>query len=205
MDATNLTQSRRSPGRSWISLALLVAVILVYVVLVTNRAREPVGTVGPSIGKRLPNLELVRLTGGDEAVSLDELAGKIVLLNYWGTWCPPCIRELPEIEALGEQFAERDDFRLLAVSCGQGADENLEVLREETDRFLQARGSKLATYVDPGAHSRQAMSVVLGVQIAYPTTVLLDREGRIRGLWQGYDPRAVKEMRAEIEKLLGSQ
>ncbi len=183
-------------------MSLLVAVILVYVLLVTRRSHEPLGTVGPAIGKRLAHLELAGLTGGAGAVLLEELHGKVVLVNYWGTWCPPCVRELPEIEDIGERFAGRDDFRLLAVSCGQGTDENLETLRDETERFLAARGSKLSTYVDPDASSRRAMNIVLGVPIAYPTTVLLDREGRIRGLWQGYDPRAAGEMEAEIEKLL---
>ncbi len=204
MEATDRTPTQRQPSRTWISLALLVAVILVYVLLVTNRSHEPLGTVGPAIGKRLPHLELAGLTGGARAVSGEALLGNVVLVNYWGTWCPPCVRELPEIAGIGERFAGRDDFRLLAVSCGQGADENLETLREETERFLAARGSKLSTYVDPGASSRRAMNVVLGVPIAYPTTVLLDREGRIRGLWQGYDPRAAEEMEAEIEQLLGS-
>lgn len=205
LDATNLTQTRTPRGRKWVSLSLLVAVILVYLVLVNSRSREPLGTVGPAIGKRLPHLELAGLTGGAKAVSLEELRGKVALVNYWGTWCPPCVRELPEIETLGERFAGRDDFRLLPVSCGQGADENVEVLREETERFLQARESRLATYVDPGASSRRAMNVVLGVPIAYPTTVLIDREGRVRGLWQGYDPRATEEMKAEIEKLLRAE
>lgn len=202
MDATNPAQSRTSPGRKWISLGLLVAVVLVYVLLVTNRSREPLGTIGPAIGKRLTHFELQPLTGDAAAISLDSLRGKVVLVNYWGTWCPPCVRELPEIEAIGERFAKRDDFIFFAVSCGQGADENAIVLREETERFLKARGSKLATYTDPAASSRRAMNIVLNVPIAYPTTLLIDREARIRGLWQGYDPRAAREMEAEIEKLL---
>ena len=140
MDATNRTQTARQPGRKWISLGLLVAVILVYVLLVTGRSREPLGTVGPAIGNRLTHLELVSLTGDvGKAVSLKDLGGKVVLVNYWGTWCPPCVRELPQIEAIGERFAGREDFRLLAVSCGQGADEDFQTLREETEHFLDAR------------------------------------------------------------------
>ena len=202
MDATNPTQTAARPAGRWIALLLLVAVSLVYVLLVTNRSREPLGTVSPAIGRRLAHLELVGLTGESGAVSLEELRGKVALVNYWGTWCPPCVRELPEIEAIGKRFAGRKDFWLLAVSCGQGADENVETLRDETERFLAGRGSELATYVDPGATSRQAMNVVLGVPLAYPTTVLVDRAGKIRGLWQGYHPRAAEEMEAEIERLL---
>jgi peroxiredoxin len=202
MDATNQTPAQTRPARTWVSLGLLVAVILVYLLLVTNRARQPLGTDGPAIGKQLRHLELAGLTGDAESVSLESLRGKVVLVNYWGTWCPPCVRELPEIEAIGRRFAKREDFRLLAVSCGQGGDEAVETLRSETEQFLAARQSSLATYVDPGADSRRAMHVLLNVPIAYPTTLLLDREGTIRGLWQGYVPRAADEMEAEIEKLL---
>jgi thiol-disulfide isomerase/thioredoxin len=182
---------------------MLVAVILIYLVLVTSQPAGQVGLVGPWLGARLPHLTLLALTGNAEAVTLHELRGKVVLVNYWGTWCPPCVREFPEIEALGQRFAGRADFQLIPVSCGQGANDDLESLRLQTQQFLEVRNSHLATYADPGASSRQAMSVILDLQIAYPTTVLLDGQGRIRGLWLGYDPRAVKEMEAGIEKLLG--
>ncbi len=204
MDATNKPVARPARPRRWTSLLLLATVIVVYLVLVNNRSREPLGTVGPAIGKRLPHLDLIGLTDETRPVSLADLNGKIVLINYWGTWCPPCVRELPEIEAIGQRFAKHGDFRLLAVSCGQGGDEDLLTLREDTERFLQARGSRLAAYADPEASSRRAMNLVLGVPLGYPTTLLLDRAGRIRGLWQGYDSRAADEMEATIATLLAN-
>jgi thiol-disulfide isomerase/thioredoxin len=210
MDATQPAPAERKPtaARSWISLLVLVAAILVYVAVVGGPRRGPMGTEGPSIGRHLPYLQLEPLTGDSKAVSLDDLAGRVTLLNYWGTWCPPCIREFPEIVQLGARFAARPDFRLYAVSCGgEGNDSDLNQLAHETRQFLESNRVELPTYADRNAASRRAMTVALdlaGGQMAYPTTIVLDRDSTIRGLWQGYDPRAAREMAALIESLLAA-
>jgi hypothetical protein len=107
---------------------------------------------------------------------------------------------------LAARFGKHDDFRLYAVSCGDaGSDADLVALGEETRRFLQSNGSTLSTYADQNAASRRAMTVALdfaGGEMAYPTTLILDRNATIRGLWQGYDPRATREMAEVIEELL---
>jgi len=130
------------------------------------------------------------------------LEGRVTLINYWGTWCPPCIREFPDIARIAELFGGREDFRLYAVSCGQGHDAGLNELRGETSALLKSLGSDLPTYSDQNGGSRQAMALVLSEQMAYPTTLVLDRGGAIRGFWQGYDPRAAREMTGLIEQLL---
>ncbi len=203
MDATGegATPSAR-PTSFWVSLAVLAAVIFVYVLLMTNRGRTPQGTTGPAIGRGLAYLQLEPLTSADPAVTLKDLQGRVSLINFWGTWCPPCIRELPQIVELAERFSDREDFRLYAVSCGQGSDEQLDPLREQTEAFLEARGTNLPTYADQNAATRQAMTIKLGVSIAYPTTLILDRAGTIRGFWQGYQGRAVDEMGSVVEQLL---
>jgi len=193
-------------GRSWISLLLLVAAILVYVAIVGGRSRTPSGAQGPAIGRRLPYFRLEPLTGDSRSVSLEDLSGRVTVVNYWGTWCPPCVREFPEIVELAARFGKYDDFRLYAVSCGEaGGDADLLALGEVTRRFLQSNGSTLPTYADQNAASRRAMTVTLdfdGGEMAYPTTLILDRNATIRGLWQGYDPRATREMAEVIEQSL---
>jgi hypothetical protein len=105
---------------------------------------------------------------------------------------------------LNSEFASRDDFRLYAVSCGgQGRDEDLRSLRAETQEFLEINKSTLSTYADPGATSRQAVLMATGEEsFAYPTTIVLDRQGAIRGLWVGFSRSAVLEMRNLVERLL---
>ena len=195
--------SEARPARFWISLALLAAVIFVYVLLMTNRTRVPQGTTGPAIGRQLGYLQLEGLTAGAAPRTLDDLKGRVTLLNFWGTWCPPCIRELPQIVEISQRFSDRAEFQLLAVSCGEGSDPELGELRDETETFLKARGVTLPTYADQNGATRQAMSLLLNLPMAYPTTLVLDRDGVIRGFWQGYDVNAGDEMAELVEQLLG--
>jgi thiol-disulfide isomerase/thioredoxin len=209
MDATEQPSERvpaaeavARPVRFWISLALLSAVIFVYVLLMTNRTREPRGTTGPAIGRRLGHLQLDGLTGGASPRTLEDLQGRVTLLNFWGTWCPPCIREFPQIVDISQRFANDADFQLLAVSCGQGRDEDPNELGNETKKFLLSRNVTLPTYADPQGATRQAMTLLLDVEMGYPTTLVLDRQAVIRGFWQGYDPGAGEEMAQLIADLL---
>lgn len=61
-----------------------------------------------------PNLE------GNE-VSLSEYEGKVVLLNFWATWCPPCVREMPSMQRLQDKFADQP-FEIVAINAGESAD-----------------------------------------------------------------------------------
>jgi thiol-disulfide isomerase/thioredoxin len=208
MDATEGAPASQKTlgGRSWISLLLLVAAILVYVAIVGGPRRTPSGAEGPAIGRRLPYFRLDPLTGDSRSVSLDDLSGRVTVVNYWGTWCPPCIREFPQIVELAEKFGKHEDFRLYAVSCGgSGSDAEIVELADATRRFLEANKVTLPTYADQNAASRRAMILALDFangEMAYPTTLILDRTATIRGMWQGYDPRAPHEMAQLIEELL---
>lgn len=203
----NATKPQSAPQRGtgirlWIFLALVAALVFGYL-LVGGRSRVPSGTEGPAIGRHLPYLQLEGLTGGAKSVSLDDLTGRVTLLNYWGTWCPPCRREFPHIVDLAEKFGGHDDFRLYAVSCGQGSDESPDALRGETAAFLKSNQVSLPTFADQNAASRQAMTVALGLDgFGYPTTLVLDRQGVIRGFWVGYEPGTEREMQSLIEELL---
>lgn len=162
----------------------------------------PAGQTGP----RLVSLELEALTGNSQPIVLEELAGQVVLLNFWGTWCPPCQRELPHIAALEQKYRGRADFRLLAVSCAgnpsaEDSPQGIERLRQSTAEFLRQRGLDMPTYADPGQRARWAVNQAVGFE-GYPTTLLIDRQGVIRKTWVGYTPGVEKEMQRAIEELL---
>lgn len=204
-DATDHPQPpKRSPVIYWIVPVLAAAGLFAYLLFVTTPGGTPPGNQGPLVGHRLTYLQLEGLTGGAKNVSLDDLPGRVTLVNYWGTWCPPCIIEFPELVELGEKFAGRDDFRMVLVSCGgEGDDSSLDLLRHDTEAFLESRKLMLPIYADPSAASRRAMMLLLGQDVMpYPTTLILDRQGVIRGHWAGYDRRAVRAMTDLIEQLL---
>jgi thiol-disulfide isomerase/thioredoxin len=99
-------------------------------------------------------------------VGVADFAGKVVLLNFWATWCPPCRAEMPSIDRLAGRMAG-DDFAVLAVSADRGS-------IDRPARFLAEIGVKhLALMHDPGGKAMIG-SGVLGL----PVTLILDREGR---------------------------
>lgn len=207
MDATESEKAgeRRRSGAG-LAVVLLAAAALLYVVL---SRQDPTASTDahPAVGRRLQFLRLEGLTGEAKSVSINDLVGRVTLVNYWGTWCGPCIREFPELVELAARFGKQPDFRFLPVSCGSGDDSDLESLRVETQEFLKEHhAADLATYADQNAASRRAMTVELNMSpqnFAYPTTILFDREGRIHAFWEGYSPRAVREMARKVEELLG--
>jgi thiol-disulfide isomerase/thioredoxin len=204
MDATHSPSAapRSNSIWLWIALAVVAAGVFGYV-LESSLSPAPSGSEGSAIGRHLPYLKLEGLTGDAQNVSLDDLQGHVTLLNFWGTWCPPCLREFPHIVEIAEIFRNQADFRLLAVSCGQGNDEDLKHLRRETEIFLEVTKAALPTYADEKGATRQAMTAALGLDgFAYPTTLVLDRQGTIRGFWVGYAPGSERAMRALIQELL---
>ncbi len=203
MDATDQPADREArPVSYWVTLAILAGGILLYIVLVTRPGPELPGDQGPGVGQRLGYLKLEPLTGDAQAVTAEDLDGRVTLINYWGTWCPPCIQEFPHIVDLAEKYGDQEDFRLYAVSCGSGGVENLDELTEKTEAFLKQRDATLPTYADEDASSRQAMIAQFKFQMAYPTTMILDRQGIVRGVWMGFDPRSINGMDTMIQKLL---
>ena len=205
MHATN-TPPRETSAKGlafWLSLALLSAVILVYVVVIKSSGPSQTGLTGPEIGQHVPLLQLEPLTGDAQPVSLDDLPGHVTVLNFWGTWCPPCRRKFPELVALAAKFADQPDARIYLVSCDGNGDGDKESLRDATAAFLKASRVSLPTYTDREENSRRAIAIGLDLDgFAYPTTIIFDRQATIRGFWVGYSPNAAEEMERLVHELL---
>ena len=191
----------RRPDRSglvaWIALGLIALLFLTYL----KWRPLPVGVDGvdhPLVGQRVKFLELEPLTGGGEPVSVDDLQGKVTLVNIWGTWCPPCAEEFPYLAAIYDQFQSRTDFQYLSVSYD---DKSKPELQEATADFLQRMRADHPTYYDPGAATLFALHAI-GVEDAFPTTIVLDAKGTIRGVWLGYNRSAIAEIEDVLSELL---
>jgi len=198
--------SRKFPWALWavlgvvmIAAVLVIAAMIALFVMPVLESGLPRGE-HPAVGKKLPRLELQPLLVADRSVGLEDLAGKVVLLNFWGTWCPPCVHELPDIAAIENQYADRDGFKLLAVSCGRGRQEDVGRLRRETEALLSRRNIDMPVYADLDMTTRLAFDEVAGFE-GYPTTILLDGQGVIRDVWVGAASHA--EFEAAIEQVLG--
>lgn len=194
--------SRRSGGFwFWLVMAALAVALLA-----SSLLRPPVASQNAlALGKAPARLELEPLTGDGPAIGLPELQGRVTVLNFWGTWCPPCLEEFPHVAALRIRFRRDRRFQLLAVSCPAGDDSDLSALREETAAFLRKHEFELPTYADPLEITRVAVQNLLGMTyFAYPTTLVLDETGIVRGAWTGYQAGDEREVEALVAKLLSA-
>jgi peroxiredoxin len=140
-----------------ISGVLLVGLVLVLVL--GERAPDPVGR-----GTRAPGFELPDASDG-RIRSLDEFRGKVVLLNFWATWCKPCEDEMPSMERLHRRL-EGTDFSLLAISV----DTDTLAAKYFRDRLELT----FPILLDPESRVARTYQTT-----GYPESFLLDRNGVI--------------------------
>jgi thiol-disulfide isomerase/thioredoxin len=159
------------------------------------------GANHPQVGGLLGNLHLQPLTGDARPIELVELRGKVVLLNFWGTWCGPCVTEFPHIAALQQKHRDNPDLVVLPVSCEPGGSEDIEALREGTQAFLDRLKVSIPTYADPDVSARQVVARYVGFT-GYPKTLVLDRQGIVRGIWDGYMPGDETQVQDLVWRLL---
>jgi cytochrome c-type biogenesis protein len=136
------------------------------------------------IGENVPAYAASTLTG--DSLSLPQLRGEVVLLNVWATWCIPCRKELPELEALHKQY-EGQGLRVLAVSVDEGGSD------ADVRDFAKEFGLTFTILRDPNERVFTAFSV-----IGVPASFLIDREGKLA--WKKAGPFTIKD--AELQRAL---
>lgn len=150
----------------------------------------------------LTRLDLVRSTSSAAPLTLASLQGKVALVNFWGTWCPPCRAELPHVAELYHKWHSNPSVVVVPVSCGAAADgDDTSGLRQETLAYLKTNEIHVPVFFDPGGKTRAAVRQAIGFR-GYPTTILLDRAGMIRDHWVGYSPGVEAQMDAAIKSAL---
>jgi cytochrome c biogenesis protein CcmG, thiol:disulfide interchange protein DsbE len=120
--------------------------------------------IKPWTGGATPPLELAALDG--RKVELGSMRGRVVLINYWATWCEPCRDEMPAIERLRTKMKGRP-FEVLAVNYGESA--------ERVSSFVAKLNLSMPVLLDPYKHSVEAWKVR-----GLPMTFLVDARGRVR-------------------------
>jgi peroxiredoxin len=170
------TITRRSPGRIWPVLLTLAALAFMAARFFQAthqglektranacRAMEPDPVPAFLQNREAPDFQLPDATG--KLVSLRAQRGHPVLVNFWATWCPPCVEEIPSMEELARRI-EKTDVRMLAVSV----DESWDIVR----RFF-ANGTKIGVLVDAGKQVPKSFGTE-----KFPESFLIDASGKVR-------------------------
>ena len=137
---------------------------------------------------------------GHEPVSLEELRGKVVLLDFWATWCGPCISTFPQLKSWHKKYSEKG-LVIIGVTryWGRGDDHQMTQLQEYN--FLQEFKKRYDLPYSFAIADNSETATRYGVN-AYPTTFLLDRRGMVRYIGIGSGIEESENTREMIEKLL---
>jgi len=149
---------------------------------------DPMAFLPPKFPRPAPALNLTDLEGKALRSSLE---GNVVLVDFWATWCAPCLKSMPELQALHDRYSGRG-FVVVGISI----DEKTSATDQVDVRVKKFISKKKITY--PIAIDSQTPSVWEQYRVkAVPAAFLLDRRGQIVAQWSGKPPKA-----AEIEKEL---
>ncbi len=148
---------------------------------------DPAAYLPKEFPRPAPKFALKTLAG--KPVSTESLAGQVVLLDFWATWCMPCRKSMPELEALHRKYAARG-FTVLGVSIDEGG-------AGPVKKFVTAKKFTYPIAIDseknPAWDAYQVKSV--------PAAFLIDRKGQLVAQWTG-SPANAKELEEKLEKLL---
>jgi thiol-disulfide isomerase/thioredoxin len=135
---------------------------------------------------KAPDFTLKDLSG--KTFNLAAQKGKVVFVDFWATWCPPCVMSVPEVEKMVEEYAGKN---LVVISV------SLDTTEAPVRRFVSTHKmtNRVALAGDSGVDSNY------GVQ-GIPAYVIVDQQGNVVRGWEGYSPAMPAMWRKELDRLL---
>lgn len=145
-----------------------------------------------SIGKAAPALKLPYITGGTGEIDIASHKGKqVVLLDFWATWCPPCVKGLPTVSKVAADFKDKG-VAFYAVNVGEEPDEVIEFMKKKKWDFTAISDKSNAT------------SDAYGIS-GIPHTVIIGKDGVVRQVHVGLIPNLEKQLAKELEAVLAGK
>ncbi|HET6516119.1 MAG TPA: TlpA disulfide reductase family protein [Thermodesulfovibrionales bacterium] len=172
---------RRFPSRA--SSAVICLLALALFVLSCTREKERVLEEGKAPGFTLTDLQGTK-------VSLSGFRGKVVLLEFWATWCPPCRESIPELNRLYDKYRDKG-LTVIGISMDKGGD-----VSSTVGSFMKEQGVVYPVLIDDGK-----VSALYGVT-SIPAMFIVDKEGKMVKKFVGFIPGLAENLSREIEALL---
>jgi thiol-disulfide isomerase/thioredoxin len=139
--------------------------------------------------KVAPDVTLAPTSG--PALRLTDLKGHVVLVDFFASWCVPCRKSFPQVESLHRELAPKG-LTVIAV--------NVDEQSKNARAFLQQFPHTMTVALDPNGVVAQAFDIQ-----AMPTTLILDRSGRVRFAHEGYTDKTIGQYRSEVLQLLAEE
>lgn len=174
---------KTGPNRERLPLRAFAYLLVLPLAFLSGSCSDP-NNVGVEVGRKAP--EISGETSAGIPIKLSQYHGKVVLVDFWATWCPPCRALIPHEKELHRQYDTRP-FAILGIS----KDEKREILKSFVDR------EKIPWHniFDGGG----TICKDWGVN-AFPTFVLIDHNGIVIGRWEGGGERIMSEIQQAVEQ-----
>ncbi len=168
----------------------LLALLLLPLLVNCENTFNP-SSPAPQTGGEAPAFTLPILHG--ESISLSEYRGKLVLINFWATWCPPCVEEMPSMEKLYKRMKGKP-FEILAISTIES--------ESAVKEFVEKNGFSFSILLDKDGGVAEKYGV-----FSLPETYILDKDGKvienIKGPFQWDTEKAIEYFNSLLEKKKG--
>ena len=139
-----------------------------------------------AVPKVAPDITLTALSG--ESIRIADLKGQVVLLDFWASWCIPCRRSFPEVDALHRELQPKG-LTVIAV--------NVDEQQKNAYTFLEKYPHTMTVAFDPKGAAARAFDLQ-----AMPSSMIVDRRGRIRFTHEGYTDKTISQFRSEVLQLI---
>jgi len=177
--STKVTDDKKSSQKTTLLPILLAGIGLIALIVVALILRSDQGVMNDpldalilppfEINQPAPELTLYNLDGKE--VSLSDFRGKVVLLNNWATWCPPCREEMPEFKIYYDKYKDQG-FQIVAIEAGDPED--------DVRNFVEREGLDFVVLLDP-----ENKSLITFQQYTLPNSYVIDKDGNLRFSWLG--------------------
>lgn len=165
-------------------IAIFCSVLLITTACNTPSKEKEEATVQEGLSKEMYNLDLKGF--GAQDMNLKELKGQVVFLNFWATWCPPCVKEMPSIQQLYNDYKGQVKFVLISM----------EEPTQDHQNFVKENNYTLPVYEATSLMHKDLRPVV------FPTTIILDKNGKVVLKEEGGKDWNTPEVRELLQNLV---